>query len=746
MKQIVGILFLFLLLPFGMARSQIVSNGNSSEDSIAVSIFLTDSLGNPSFTSADSFYVSVMGPSGDSIVAYEGEAATTGLHIDSTYSGLTGWNYIYTERIAVIDGGGRPGVYELRFCAKDTNPVYVNCVTRPFQLVTNPFADQLAGISELLDSMIVALDTLNNRPVTTIAAVTVDSIHNRRPDVNTASLSGDIQAADNLETMLDGTGGEILALGGLSIEGARGDSGVFRVTNSTGTAVYFESTGGNGSGLHAIGTGNGEGIKAVGGMLGGGNGIQATGGIGGADFSGDVTGSLYGQMYGDVHGVATPTDTNSSGVLIARTGDSLAFQGEASGLSKAQIADTLIKAGMVRYNQPDSILYLRGLHVVGTQPGDTALIAVGNGSGHGGYFGSSGTGHGGFFRGGLTSGHGLIGWTTDGHGMALYGSKEKAGLYCEATDSGAGAYFLGGDAVNGSDSGPGMRIRGRVDDGLYVSAGSQNNKHGIQIDGGTGAGGDGVRILGNGTGGDGISISSADGESIDFGTRDELARSMWGYTIDTAWASGSFGDSAKSWSAPSPFGSGIYPVSVSVLDSTSLQPVPQARLTVLNTAGNVVLAGGLSDENGRRTFNLDAGTYRVTGFSPGYVLGAIDTLPVGGATSDTLYGYRFDPGQPASPELCRVYGFLYGIDGQPVEGAIVTFALQSGAQLNSMIISPYKKSASTDSTGYFYLDIIPSAALQAGDVYTVTAGNTAGMILRKEITVPDLPTWQLTWE
>ncbi|MEZ5360143.1 MAG: carboxypeptidase-like regulatory domain-containing protein [Candidatus Zixiibacteriota bacterium] len=746
MKKTGCFLLLFLLVPIGIADAQIVSTGTTSGDSIAVSLFITDSLGNPSFLPADSFFISVLGPSGDSIIALAGVAATAGLDVDSLYSSLTGWNYIFNERVAEIDGSGRAGVYELRFCGKCINPVLVNCETRTFQIVSNPLDEQLLKLTDILDSMIVVLDSLNSRPISVVASATVDSIDARRPDVNMASVSGDDAAADNLESMLDGTGGADLTLGGLMIEGAHGDSGSFRVINSSGTAVRFESTGGNGSGLHTIGTGDGEGVKATGGMLGGGNGIQATGGIGGADFAGDVTGSLYGQMYGDVHGTTTPTDTNSSGLLIARTGDSLAFQGEASGLSKAQIADTLIKSGMVRYNQPDSILQLRGLHIVGTEPGDTAFVAIGNGSGHGGYFGSSGTGHGGYFRGGLTSGHGIIGWTNNGHGMALFGSQEKAGLYCEATDSGAGAYFLGGDLSNGSDIGPGMRIRGRVDDGLYISAGTESNKHGIQVDGGTGPGGDAIRILGYGDGGDGISISAAAGEALDGGTRNEIARSLWGYKIDTAWAAGSFGDSAKSWSASSPLGGGIYPVTISVLDSTSMQSVPQVRLSVLNATGDVVLAGGLTDENGLCTFNLDAGTYRITAFSPGYILTSIDEVQITGSTTDTLSGYRFDPGQPSAPDLCRVYGFLYGIDGQPIEGASITFELQSGTRLGAALVSPYAKSATTDSVGYYFIDVIPSDDLQKGDAYTVTAGYPAGMILRKEITVPDMPTWQLTWE
>ncbi len=737
---------LLILIPFKFSSAFVFSNGSTSEDSVAVSVFITDSLGNPSLTHADSFFVSIIGPSGDSIIAIMGLASTEGLAIDSFYSDVTGWNYIFSDAIEDVDGSGGIGSYELRLCAKDVSPQYVNCVTRDFQIVSSPLSSQLEKISEIIDSLYVVIDSINCRTATALASLTVDSIHERRPDVNMALISTDATAADNFETMLDGTGGSKLTLGQMSISGAHGDSGSFLVTNTSGTAVKFTSLGGNGAGLHASGHGNGEGIKGTGGMTGGGHGIQGTGGIGGSDIAGDIAGSLNGAVNGNLYGFATPTDTNSSGMLIARTDDSLAFQGEASGLSKGQIADTLIKAGMVRYNQPDSVLHLRGLHLIGTQPGDTALIAIGNGSGHGGYFGSGETGHGGYFRGGLTSGHGIIGWTTNGHGMALYGSREKAGLYCEATDSGAGAFFIGGDESNASSAGTGVRIRGRVDDGLHITAGTDDNKHGIQVDGGSGNGGDALRILGYGAGGDGISISANDGSALDIDTRNELVRTVWGYPIDTSWASGSFGDSAKSWSASSPLGGGIFPVTITVLDSTSLQAVPQVRVSVLNHGADITLANGLSDENGLCSFNLDDGTYLVTGFSPGYQFEALDSLVIAGSSSDTLTGYRFVPGEPSSPDLCRVYGFLLGLDGLPIQDASVAIELQTSQRYSTAFISPYKKEVVTDSTGYFHLDVIPTDKLSNKETYTVTAGNSSGIIFRQEITVPDEPTWQITWE
>lgn len=78
-----------------------------------------------------------------------------------------------------------------------------------------------------------------------------------RIDANMGAVSADALAADNLETMLDGTGGQELSLGKLT------------VVSSSGAAIT------------ATGQGTGAGIMATGGNTGGGGaGIQATGGNG----------------------------------------------------------------------------------------------------------------------------------------------------------------------------------------------------------------------------------------------------------------------------------------------------------------------------------------------------------------------------------------------------------------------------------------------------------------------------------
>jgi hypothetical protein len=72
-------------------------------------------------------------------------------------------------------------------------------------------------------------------------------------DADAVAISTDATAANNLETMLDGTGGATLSLGKLNI------------VNSAGDAVVASSTGSNGNGVNITGNGVGRGMRITGG-------------------------------------------------------------------------------------------------------------------------------------------------------------------------------------------------------------------------------------------------------------------------------------------------------------------------------------------------------------------------------------------------------------------------------------------------------------------------------------------------
>jgi hypothetical protein len=108
-------------------------------------------------------------------------------------------------------------------------------------------------------------------------------------------ISGDATAADNFETMLDGTGGQQLTLKRLSIDGANSTNGSFYVNNDDGHGAIFKTSSpgtadaglhclasaGNNFGAYFTGTGAGAAIYGLGGS-GGGSGLTLYGSGGGS--------------------------------------------------------------------------------------------------------------------------------------------------------------------------------------------------------------------------------------------------------------------------------------------------------------------------------------------------------------------------------------------------------------------------------------------------------------------------------
>jgi hypothetical protein len=194
-------------------------------------------------------------------------------------------------------------------------------------------------------------------------------------------------------------------------------------------------------------------------------------------------------------------------------------------------------------------------------------------------------------------------------------------------------------------------------------------------------------------------------------------------------------------------GSGGYAVSIVVRDSVHGMVVPGAEVAVRNLAQTALVAVGLTDPAGRVQFNLDSARYLAVVQAPGYLFAPFDTITISGAMTDTVAGYRFDPGSPSVAMLCRVYGYLYDLSGTPERNATVSASLPGGvARSGDLVISPVMVSCSTDSAGYFFLDVIPSDSLTSGGTkYEFTISRQNGAIFRQRLKVPATSSWRLTW-
>ena len=90
---------------------------------------------------------------------------------------------------------------------------------------------------------------------------------------------------------------------------------------------------------------------------------------------------------------------------------------------------------------------------------------------------------------------------------------------------------------------------------------------------------------------------------------------------------------------------------------------------------------------------------------------------------------------------------MYDIAGRPIEGAKVQAALPDGARRSGgAVIVPNPVATESDSTGDFYLDLIPSQYLLPDSTqYEITITYPDGAIIREKTSVPDVPSWLFVW-
>jgi len=196
-------------------------------------------------------------------------------------------------------------------------------------------------------------------------------------------------------------------------------------------------------------------------------------------------------------------------------------------------------------------------------------------------------------------------------------------------------------------------------------------------------------------------------------------------------------------------GPGAIPVYVLCLcaqDSTSIQGV---RLNVLLAADHTPKHRTLSAGDGWAAMTLEEDDHIIYATANNYIFAVpACTLAVDGdSLRDTIWATAFDPGAPGDAELCRVYGWIYDVTGEEVEDAIVTARLVGVAvRYGDVVVSPYEKSTVTDSSGYWFIDVLPSVCLTPDTVhYEFTLRQTGGPILRQAVSVPDTAAWLLSW-
>ncbi len=195
-------------------------------------------------------------------------------------------------------------------------------------------------------------------------------------------------------------------------------------------------------------------------------------------------------------------------------------------------------------------------------------------------------------------------------------------------------------------------------------------------------------------------------------------------------------------------GGGTEPETLIVVNSADTTLIQGARVTLRTIDQSTVKVNGLStDLNGKLILDLDPDSFFAAVFANNYnpLLDTLAVLQGGGV--DTLWLTSFDPGNPPSPDLCRVFGWVYDISGNPLGNVEVTAEIPAEyhpVKYSNVIITPFRKTVQTNSPGYWEIDLFPNSLLSDPlSLYYFTIEYPSGIVYRTKIEVPDLNGWQL---
>ena len=388
-------------------------------------------------------------------------------------------------------------------------------------------------------------------------------------------------------------------------------------------------------------------------------------------------------------------------------------------------------------------------------------------------------------------------------GNALYVTTNAANanaVYLAGQGSGAGLSILGGSV------GPGLVVNGGSTSGNGITV---QSKHGVglsiaNVDSGTVVDlstfhGDGIRITSSGDGHFGIRTPNVDTAFANVVWNDSTAKhTARRYTMgdsllklgnNSTAGSGGIGDSTIAridsirWAVGMPFsisgekyvdnlhnklgaysgssgdnnnikddiaalslsGNGSEACTLIVRDD-GIVPILGARIiirTLDQTATRI--PGLLTDVNGNRIVELDPSPYYVSIMANNY-FPLTDTILINRDSTWHFAMTFFNPGAPGSPDLCRVYGWIYDITGAMLSNVKIKAEIPTNYQpikYGDIIITPFEKSTETDSTGYWQIDLIPNSRLSDPDSkYQFVIEYPSGVVYKSKVAVPDSINWE----
>jgi hypothetical protein len=197
-------------------------------------------------------------------------------------------------------------------------------------------------------------------------------------------------------------------------------------------------------------------------------------------------------------------------------------------------------------------------------------------------------------------------------------------------------------------------------------------------------------------------------------------------------------------------GGGTEPETLIVLASADSTQIQGARVIVRTIDQSTIKVDGLTtDVNGKLILDLDADSFFVAVTANNYTQ-TLDTIVIaGGGQTDTLWMTIFDPGSPANPDLCRLYGTLYDYDGSKLRNTTVRAQIPTKywpVRWNAKYAFKASGETKTNASGFFQLDLYPSVGILTGrgdssSVWEIIAAD----VFHEYIILPDTNKYELIW-
>lgn len=158
-------------------------------------------------------------------------------------------------------------------------------------------------------------------------------------------------------------------------------------------------------------------------------------------------------------------------------------------------------------------------------------------------------------------------------------------------------------------------------------------------------------------------------------------------------------------------GTGSELVSVFAKELISELPVPEADYEIWDENNLIRLHSGTDpDADGQQDFLLNPGNYNIRLRKVSWNFPTVVPITVlSGGLSETIHGEKLVPSSPPAPDLCVIWGYTIGVNGEVLPEATVKATIKNPEVFQDMSkIADADNETTSDINGYFELALIPN--------------------------------------